>query len=422
MHEMNTKSSSTTRASCLRVTLWPDRRTLVVGFGITLGNVAQSAVPWIVGGLHESAGLSLQDASLMTTAEMLTMGVVMLVMSTVVHRVPQKAVLVGAIIVCVVGQGMTMMAHAFWGFALARALSGLGFGVIYSLASAIGAGAVTPERTFGTAGTITLLLGTLINPLLGFGLQHHGYRGVFGGMILLALVMAGPLCFISFKSFERPAPLSGGAEQARFSIQSAPIDALAAVCIMLTMALMASALTGIFVFIEQIARRVGIEGTALGGGMSLVSLIGASGGVLANAIGKRVGSTVPLLVGLPLMGFVILGMTVVDSLAEFWVIFTVLVVLFWFLYPFIFGLASIVDPKGRIASGTASAKILFSAGGTALAGYMATRFGLLSYGIVAVGLCVVSAALVFAVITNLKKTAVRPLCPAGAALVETAVE
>jgi predicted MFS family arabinose efflux permease len=384
-----------------------DRRTWVVGFGITLGNVAQSAVPWIVGGLHESAGLDIEQASLMTTAEMLTMGTVMFAMSTIVHRLPQKRVLVCAIVVCGLAQAVTLFAPAFWPLALARAASGVGFGIVYSLASAIGAGSDTPERTFGTAGTITLLLGTLINPLLGYGLQQYGYRGVFGGIILLALLLAIPLSLIPFRGFEIKRHDAATGALGRGEPNAGAINRIAATGIMLTMALMAAAVTGIFIFVEQIAHRVGLEGAALGAGMSVVSLIGAAGGVLANLVSKFVGSTAPLLLGLPCMGLVIMGMTLVGTATEFWLVFTALVLLFWFLYPFVFGLASLVDPRGRIASGTASAKILFSAGGTALAGWMAANFGLRSYGYAAVGICTASALLALLVIVNLQHVRTR---------------
>ena len=70
-----------------------DRRTWVVGFGITLGNVAQSAVPWIVGGLMRSEGYEINRAGLMITAEVMAMGVLMLVTARFVHKMPRRAAL-----------------------------------------------------------------------------------------------------------------------------------------------------------------------------------------------------------------------------------------------------------------------------------------------------------------------------------------
>ena len=77
--------------------LLPDRRTLVVGFGITLGNTAQSAIPWISGSLVESAHLDIQQASLMITAEVFTMGIVMLGASAFVHKLALDDDLLSAI-------------------------------------------------------------------------------------------------------------------------------------------------------------------------------------------------------------------------------------------------------------------------------------------------------------------------------------
>ena len=69
-------------------------------------------------------------------------------------------------------------------------MSGAAFGLVYSLASAIGAGAEVPQRTYGAAGTIALLLGVLINPMLGYGMQTYSVAGVFSGIVILAVVLA----------------------------------------------------------------------------------------------------------------------------------------------------------------------------------------------------------------------------------------
>ena len=382
--------------------LLPDRRTLVVGFGITLGNTAQSAIPWISGSLVESAHLDIQQASLMITAEVFTMGIVMLGASAFVHRLPKKAVLIFATLLAIAAQIASIYVTQLGALALVRAVSGAAFGLVYSLASAIGAGAEAPQRTYGAAGTIALLLGVLINPMLGYGMQTYGAAGVFSGIVILAVVLAVPLFLISFKSFET----SPTALNTIIADQHKPKDRLdmpSAAGVVLTMALMSAAVSGLYVFLERIAHSVGLEGTALGAGMSVVSLIGASGGVIAIFVSKRVGNVLPLLIGLPLVGVIILGIATAKNQPQFWSVFSALTVMFWFLYPFIFGLAARVDPKGRVASATGSGKILLASGGTALAGFLGANYGMQSYGYAAIVICLLSAVMAAWVVARLRE-------------------
>jgi len=393
--------------------LLPDRRTLVVGFGITLGNTAQSAIPWISGSLVESAHLDIQQASLMITAEVFTMGIVMLGASAFVHRLPKKAVLIFATILAIAAQIASIYVTQLGALALVRAVYGAAFGLVYSLASAIGAGAEAPQRTYGAAGTIALLLGVLINPMLGYGMQNYGAAGVFGGIVILSVVLAVPLFLISFKPFQASTAASS-------AIATDPVkpterlDLLSAAGVVLTMALMSAAVSGLYVFLERIARSVGLEGTALGAGMSVVSLIGASGGVIAIFVSKRVGNVLPLLIGLPLMGVIMLGLTATKVQPQFWALFSALTMMFWFLYPFIFGLAARVDPKGRVASATGSGKILLASAGTALAGFLGANYGIQSYGYATIGICLLSAVMAAWVIARLKEPDAASIVPSKA--------
>lgn len=366
----------------------PDRRTLVVGFGITLGNTAQSAIPWISGSLVESAHLDIQQASLMITAEVFTMGIVMLCASAFVHRMPKKAVLIAATLLAIAAQVASIYTTELGMLAVVRAVSGAAFGLVYSLASAIGAGAESPQRTYGAAGTIALLLGVLINPMLGYGMQNYGAAGVFTGIVILSVVLAVPLFLISFKPFQA-APADPVVAK---PVEPAErLDMLAAAGVVLIMALMSASVSGLYVFLERIAHSVGLQGTALGAGMSVVSLIGASGGVIAIYVSKRVGNVLPLLIGLPLVGLIILGLTTVKAQPQFWALFSALCLMFWFLYPFIFGLAARIDLKGRVASATGSGKILLASAGTASAGFLGANYGMQSYGYAAIATCILSA-------------------------------
>ncbi len=363
-------------------TYWPDRVTWLVGLGTTLGLASQSATPWIVGALIDSAGLDVQQATLMSTAEMAAMGLVMVGLSPFIHRLPHKALTLSGAALALAAQALSAAAEGVWALAFWRVLSGVGFGVIYSTASAAGAAAASPARAYAAAGVISLLLGTLLNPALGFGSERFGHGGVFAGLSAYALALSLPLLAMPFRTERAKASPPTDAPGAH-----GPVRALSILAVMGVMGLFAIATNGVFVFVERVGAGVGLRGAELGSGMSVVSLIGAVGGVAAARIGTGRGVAAPLAFGLIAIGAVSFAFLVSGSPWAFWISFSLWVALYWFVYPYIFDLAVRVDPRGRVASATGSALILFGAAGSALAGAVSQRYGMQSFAILAFAGC-----------------------------------
>jgi hypothetical protein len=162
---------------------------------------------------------------------------------------------------------------------------------------------------------------------------------------------------------------------------------MAASGVMAIMALLAIATNGVFVFVATIAGTVGLKGAALGSAMSVVSLVSSSGALLASRMGTRYGTLPPLGGGLLVMGCSLFWLTTVTTQTTFWISFTLVVITYWFLWPYILGLAVSVDPQGRVVAATGSAKIFAGAVGSGAAGYTAAHYGLASYGAIAFGSC-----------------------------------
>lgn len=359
--------------------LWPDRVTWIVGLGSTAGLAGQSGSPWMVNALTASAHFNTQQAGLMVTAEMIAMGGMMIAIAPVVHRIPAKPAAAIALATMVGGEILSANTDDLVGMTIARAITGLAFGLLFALASAFGARAGNPARTYAVAGVIALLIGTTINPLLGYGLQAYGHAGVFGGLALLCAVVGGALLLIRFPARSIAA--------AAHDVATPPVSAVATFGVMTVMGLLAIATNGVFVFLTTIAAGVGLAGPKLGAGMAVVSLVSALGGVVAAKLGNSQGILPPLVIGLLAMAAALFSLTEVQTSRQFWVAFTFLVTLFWFLWPYIFGLAVSVDAKGRVAAATGSAKILAGGLGSGVSGIVTQHYGLPTFGIVAAALC-----------------------------------
>jgi MFS family permease len=174
------------------------------------------------------------------------------------------------------------------------------------------------------------------------------------------------------------------------------------------MALMAAATNGLFIFLTTIAERVGLNLAGLGLGMAAVSLFSAIGGVVGNRVGLRFGYTPPLIVGFLGQGTALFALANAHSQLAFWVSFTGVVTIYWFVFPYILGLGSRIDPHGRVSSVTGTAKIFAGAAGSALGGYFAVHSGIATYGAFAFASCAVAAALSVPVVRLVVRTASYP--------------
>ncbi len=353
-----------------------------VGLGTTLGMAAQSASSFLFYALKTAAGLTVEQATQALTAEGVAMGLVMLIVSPSIHRLPLRPLLALAILAALGAQVASAQVDGYGPILAVRALSGIGFGLIYAVASASGAASPTPERVYAAAGTIQLVCGAALNPLMGWG-QSLGRAGAFGAVALFGAVLAAGLLFAP-----PPARLASIVRAAGTRPQLAAV-----VAVLLAMVLFAGGANGVYIYYVPVADGVGLSGEALGYGLSGVSLVGALGGVAANRLGLSRGRIAPLGGGLLMMGAVSWWVLIVRSPAEFWVAFTLWIMIYIFVNAYLFGLAVAADPSGRLAAATGAALILANAGGTWGVGWVAARTGEASWGAVALALCAAAAVL-----------------------------
>lgn len=373
-----------------------DRRTWAVGLGTGIGYSNLSSSSWIVGAILKEGRLGPEQASFVVTAEMLAMGATMLLLAPMTPRIPRKIGLLVAVICLIGAQLVSSAQHDFLGLAVTRAFSGLAFGLVYNIAIGIGAEALNPQRVFAGAATIALVVGTAFNPLLGWGSSIAGYAGVVFGLSGYCALLAVPLLCLPLVTAPGPARTTDGASS-QVSNQS-----LIALMVLGIMALLTTSYHGTLLFSVPIAESVGLKGAGLGSGLALVSLLSASGGAVAAWIGTRFGKFPPIAIGLVAMAAVLAIYPVPTGAWMFWVNITAAVGLFWFLSPYIFGLAVDADRSGRLASGLGSIKIFCTAIGAGGAGIITDRWGVVWVGYVSAVICLGSILLAYFVVRALE--------------------
>lgn len=370
-----------------------DRATWVVGLGTAIGYANTSATSWQVSALLKEGRLPVDQASLVVMAELLAMALTMVALAPLSRTLPRKPAMILALAAMVALQLISANARGFWPLALCRALTGSSFGWLYAIAILNGADTADPQRTFARAAAIALGIGTLFNPLVGYGSAHAGFNGVLAGTAVYCLIFALPLMALPFRATRQ--------EPAAERQPMPKLDLVTGAGVIGIMALLTIAANGTMLFTVEVAGHTGLSGTRLGTGLAVVSLVSASGGLVAGAVGRRFGTFAPVAVGLLLMAATLGSFTLARTQAEFWAVITLAVSLFWFLSPYIFGLATEVDPAGRLASVTGSTKIVSSAVAAGLAGWIASRSGLVAVGLCAATLCIVLVPLAWLVLRRL---------------------
>ena len=362
-----------------------DRTTWLVGLGYTIGISGPSAAFWIVEALVKAGRFDLESASRMVALETAAMGAGMILVSPIIHRIAQRFGLMIGIGLVLLAQGLSLIADTPLSFGLGRMLSGLAFGLIFSIIAAAGSKAEKPEKTFAAAGAMQLVICSGLNPLLGYSSERFGTEGVLGALAVWCVILAIPV--IAFaprvhrsQNIKSISPTGGG-----------NVRLLAVVGVLVVMTLFSMANGSVSNFMAVIPASFGLTGSTLGVGLSVVSLVGALGGVAANTLGTRIGRVIPLFVGLLVFGLSSLWVMQVQTPATYYAAYTTLVISYIFIQPYILGLAAAIDPKGRVASATASALIIVGAGAAWGAAAIATRYGFAAVGWIALILSLVAA-------------------------------
>ena len=357
-----------------------DRLTWSVGLGTTFGLAGQSGSSFIFYALNH-AGLSVEAATTALTIEGIAMGIVMLVAAPAIHRLPLRPLLAFAVLLTLLAQVGSAYARGFDVIIAMRLVSGVGLGLVYAIASASAAAAITPERVYAVAGTIQLVAGTALNPILGRG-QAMGVKGVFFAIGLYGAMLAVGMIF---------APPPGTLRAAIPHTAWVRPSTRAIATVLLMMVLFAVGTSGVYIYYVPVAARVGLSEARLGDGLALVSLVGALGGVAASWLGMKAGRLLPLTLGLVAMGAVSIWLLRIDAAWQFWVAFTLWIAVYIFVNAYLFGVAVAVDPSGRLAAALGGILLLANAAGTWAVGQVSARLGPEAWGWVTLATCALAA-------------------------------
>ena len=347
---------------------------LVVTLTKFIGVLGLLLMPLQIGGFIEGLGLGETRAGMLATAEIFSLGGGLILVSLGFINLPlNRLAIIGGVIV-IIGYALSIFIEYYPGLVLARAITGLGMGLINAAATmTIATCFADTERTAGNVFALVYLGSAVLYLATPFLSQFGHYQGLFT-LLIIIVALAMPLFRLLPKT-------SLGKVQQRDNDQSLPWP---------TIILLLSGEVILFVGLGAcwgFAERLGINSGLSAKGVSfylawsvVATIIGAT---FAGWLGTRLGRSFALHGGVALSVFACFLMA---STGLDWTYLPGLMLYqaaIAFLLPYLIGTAALLDSKGRVAAAVVGTLIFCYGGGAALGGWVIETFSLLTLGWVA---------------------------------------
>lgn len=297
----------------------------------------------IVDGLTTGLGFSKVDAGLVGSANIYGASIGSLLAVFVVRRVQWRpALMVLFTIMIAIDLASTAISHANT-LAIVRAahgvVAGMSVGIVYSVMARLN----SPDRAFGMLLVLQFALG-------GLGVMFLPQLVPVYGARILFLVLAGLTVIAMVSMLAIPKVLSRNRSAAELASVAAHYRKLTAVLALLALFLFQGANMALAAFIIHLGEHANLARDFISQALGWATWIGAAGAGLVIFTGTRFGRSRPLLIAFLL--------TLVGTAGFFWagykLIFLVANIgtaMTWsFVVPYLLGMASRLDPTGRLAT------------------------------------------------------------------------
>lgn len=333
--------------------MWHQVRShLGLGIIIAAGLMGGYAVPFTIGGLVDGLGLDVSRAGNLGAAELFSVALSALFLSSFLHRLSLTKVAAIALLTSALCQFLSATTENYLLLFLFRALVGAGCGALIAVVNSIVATSKTPETSYGWIFTISASLFTLLLICLPQALKFNDQQGLFIALGCVTLLVFTQIPKIPHTNNDEMDNRScNSLSSSSFSSSSSiSIPTLAAFFFILTVVYIF--MGGAWSFSERIAASIDIDLETVGLLLGLSTAAGIAGSFTAALIGNRLGLLLPIAIGFICSGLSVLLIVLAQDIWSF----SAGVLLFGYIYTFCFtyvlSLAAALDRMGRIAIAT----------------------------------------------------------------------
>ena len=338
----------------------------------------------LFGPIMERYGMDEAAVGLMMSKEVMAYALTALLLAGPVTRFPRaKIALLGGAIVFL-SNVVAGYSDNFEVLRVARLGAGFGAGMIGAAGTAAAASSVNPQRVFAIVSVSWGIIAAIPPILIPYATVPFGAMGGYFGLAA-AVLLISPLFYwlpdpprnsrvdagLASKTAPLP-PLQRFAE--RLGVRGAPNKGFA-IAALAALFIYEIGQGSVQVFLEQFGLRSGLDEIRIGEVLGIAGFLGLSGGVLAAWMANRFGNLRPALIGIALNVVVAASLALWTSRMAFAILYVCWNATFYFVVPYILGIMSEMDRKGRWAVATDAVWWMGAAPGPAIGGYVVASAG-----------------------------------------------
>ena len=366
------------------------RRLALTATAMTVvGMLPINLLPMLVESWIGSFGLGPSEAGRVAGTELGTMAIASIVLSFRIHRLRRRPLALGA------GLGAALLSAACAGLEdpawlpLLRAAAGVCEGILLGAVAALISAYAEPERLYAwvaIAGSfVAITMWAVVPPLV----ERLGAGAAFGTMSLVA-GLALPLFFWIPDPSPRAESAVFAAEARREAARAGRSGLGPSGFVLVVAGLCVAAGQGaVWSFSGRIAEELGLSTAGVGLTFGSATLAGTLGAGLAAWVGLERGRLGPLSVGF--FGILLaIGLITAHPWAPLFVTGQILFALFYFFVsPYVMGLAAEIDRNGRVATALSGALLVGAGLGPALGGFIVEHGSIPALGTVGAALTLI---------------------------------
>ncbi|MDG9883882.1 MFS transporter [Pseudomonas sp. GD04058] len=327
------------------------------------------ALPFLISAIIHDLQLNEAQAGLLMSAEFGFTMLASLLVAPFMGRAPRRTLAITGTLLAIVANLVSAHIVDLFTLAAVRCVAGVGAGLALACGNAAVSSAKQPDRIAGHMNVLSVLL--MIVVMLGYAkvMAAFGLPGLYYAMAATMAVMLLAIPFMTQRATLVETVVVSRAGKGNVLLS------LPAVCMMLAMFVFQARDTMGWAFVERIGTMVGYSGDELGVLLSVQSVVGLVGPLLAAMIGKRFGMSTPVILAVLLTGATSLSYVLGEHSKTMYTagVMTICITYFYAL-SYLTGLAAELDREGRVVAAAGSFLSLGLAVGPAISG------GLISLG------------------------------------------
>lgn len=329
------------------------------------------ALPFLISAIIHDLHFNEAQAGLLMSAEFGFTMLASLLVAPFMGRAPRRTLALGGALLAIAANLASAHLDNLYALTAMRCVAGIGAGLALACGNAAVSSAKHPDRVAGHMNVLSVLL--MIVVMLGYAkvMALYGLSGLYYAMAATMAVM-----LLAIPAMQQRAPVAEPVVTVTGSKgQGSVLLSLPAICMMLAMFVFQARDTMGWAFVERIGTLVGYSGDELGVLLSVQSVVGLIGPLLAAMIGKRFGMSTPVILAVLLTGATSLSYVLGEHSKTLYTagVMTICITYFYAL-SYLTGLAAELDREGRVVAAAGSFLSLGLAVGPAISG------GLISLG------------------------------------------